>query len=109
MDDKQRIKIIRDYKYCRHHSQENCTRKQCCHYPKISCEWLLSKDIVSVLDADTRELNALRKFKQYFDGLYGHGLELSNWHLNGSLESFDNFYDSAMAEYESMFNNHIKE
>ena len=35
------------------------------------------------------------KFKQYFDELYGQGLEIANWHLNGELEPFDNFYESA--------------
>lgn len=75
----------------------------------MSCEWLLSKDIVSILDVDTRELNALRNFKQYFDSLYGQGLEVANWHMNGNFESFDNFYDSAMVEYDAILNNHIKE
>ena len=35
------------------------------------------------------------KFKQYFDEMYGQGLEIANWHLNGALEPFDNFYESA--------------
>ena len=39
-------------------------------------------------------INAI-KFKQYFDELYGQGLEIANWHLNGELEPFDNFYESA--------------
>lgn len=41
------------------------------------------------------ELEAVKRFKQYFDELYGEGLEVANWHQNGELESFDNFYDSA--------------
>lgn len=36
------------------------------------------------------------KFKQYFDELYGCGLEIANWHLNGDLEPLDNFIDSAL-------------
>lgn len=35
-------------------------------------------------------------FKQYFDELYGDGLEIANWHLNGDLEPFDTFYESAL-------------
>ena len=37
------------------------------------------------------------KFKQYFDDLYGKGLDIENWHLNGDLEPFDNFYESAIS------------
>lgn len=47
------------------------------------------------------ELQRLRKFKSYWDELYGTGLQVANWHQNGRLEDFDNFYDSAMDEYES--------
>ena len=35
------------------------------------------------------------KFKEYFDEMYGKGLDVANWHLNGELEPFDNFYESA--------------
>ena len=38
------------------------------------------------------------KFKEYFDELYGTGLEVANWHLNGDLISFDSFYEAAVAE-----------
>ncbi len=47
------------------------------------------------------ELNALSAFKSYFDGLYGDGLDVANFHLNGTTEPFDTFYDSAMEEYEN--------
>ena len=42
-----------------------------------------------------RAITAL-SFKEYFDSLYGQGLEIANYHLNGDLEPFDNFYDSAI-------------
>ena len=42
----------------------------------------------------------LLKFKEYFDSLYGQGLAIANWHLNGELEPFDNFYESALEESE---------
>lgn len=38
----------------------------------------------------------LKKFKEYFDQLYGKGLYVANWHMNGNLEPFDNFYESAI-------------
>ena len=41
------------------------------------------------------EIAELKRFKQYFDELYGTGLEVANWHLNGDLESLDNFINSA--------------
>ena len=41
------------------------------------------------------EIAELKRFKQYFDELYGIGLEVANWHLNGTLESLDKFIDSA--------------
>lgn len=47
----------------------------------------------------TREITALRAFKNYFDSLYGKGLEVANFHLNGELEPFDDFYESAIVEY----------
>lgn len=46
-------------------------------------------------------LKGLSAFKAYFDDLYGEGLEVANWHMNGATEPFDNFYDSAMEEYEN--------
>ena len=43
------------------------------------------------------EVEALKAFKVYFDDMYGKGLEVANWHMNGSLEPFDNFYESAIS------------
>lgn len=43
------------------------------------------------------ELKQLREFKRYFDDLYGQGLEVKNWHLNGETEPFDNFYEKAIS------------
>ena len=42
------------------------------------------------------EIEKLKLFKEYFDELYGKGLEVANWHCNGNLEPFDNFYESAI-------------
>lgn len=51
----------------------------------------------SLLEKENKKLKA---FKSYFDELYGEGLEIANWHKNGDLEPFDNFYDSAIEEME---------
>ena len=40
----------------------------------------------------------MKAFKSYFDELYGRGLDVANWHLNGALEPFDNFYKNALQE-----------
>ena len=48
-----------------------------------------------------KEIKALLAFKDYFSDLYGHGLEIANWHENGELEYFDMFYESAVDEYEA--------
>lgn len=52
-------------------------------------------DIALMCTQVANRLEELMKFKQYFRELYGEGLEVVNWHLNGDTEPFDNFYDSA--------------
>lgn len=42
------------------------------------------------------ECREAKRFKEYFDELYGTGLEVANWHENGDTEPFDNFYDAAI-------------
>lgn len=37
----------------------------------------------------------LQKFYDYMNELYLDGLEVANWHKNGDLEPFDNFFESA--------------
>jgi hypothetical protein len=58
------------------------------------CQVTLFRDALALL-------KALNAFKSYFDGLYGQGLDVANYHLNGATEPFDSFYDSAMEEYEN--------
>lgn len=49
---------------------------------------------------EREELEALRAFKSYFDDcMVGQGYEIANFHMNGELEPFDNFFASAMEEY----------
>lgn len=64
-------------------------------------ELVYAKEMLSIIDALalieelTEENRRLKAFKEYFDGLYGKGLGIASWHLNGALEPFDIFYDSA--------------
>lgn len=55
-------------------------------------EFTTSEQVINILG---QIIEALR-FKESFDSLYGQGLEIANWHMNGDLEPFDNFYDSAL-------------
>lgn len=54
---------------------------------------------VAALRGPTREMDdefgKYKKFKEYFDDLYGKGLEVENWHMNGETIPFDDFYESA--------------
>lgn len=71
--------------------------------PKEVFERLVELD-ARVVDFATRaELETLREFKAYFDDLYGKGLEVANFHENGELEPFDNFYESALAVVSDKF------
>lgn len=55
---------------------------------------------IAVLQALCEEMEntakEYRAFKEFFDALYGRNLTVGNWHLNGALEPFDNFYDKAV-------------
>lgn len=53
----------------------------------------LNHYIRSALRPVSRE--PLEKFKEYFDDLYGKGLEVYGWHMNGEAKSFDDFYEDA--------------
>lgn len=39
-----RLKPIRNWKYCRNHSQEDCERANCLYRSRMDCKWQLSKD-----------------------------------------------------------------
>ena len=58
-----------------------------------------------IIKRQKAEIERLQKFKYYFDDLYGMGLEIANWHYNGMLEPFDNFYDSAIKEMTEVSDN----
>lgn len=55
-----------------------------------------NKDIwIETIEKENKKLKA---FYDYWSDLYGQGLEIANWHLNGDLEPFDDFFDSAEDE-----------
>lgn len=69
-----------------------------------SCRSALMRDAKTAIAktaSSSNELRRFKRFKEYFDDLYGEGLEVANWHLNGDTEPFDNFYDSAVEHMES--------
>lgn len=79
---------------------DSITAQQLENFKKLIQEVLpLNVEYVSSPFIDN-ELIRLRRFKEYWDELYGKGLEVANWHMNGELEDLDNFYDSAMDEYD---------
>lgn len=61
-------------------------------------------DLITRLCSEKEELvgniDKLKKFKAYFDDLYGCDLEVLGWHENGNSIAFDEFYDSATEEME---------
>ncbi len=62
---------------------------------RLKADYEKLQNRTEMLENKVKELLA---FKEYFDALYGQGLEVANWHLNGALEPFDNFYDRAVEE-----------
>lgn len=58
-------------------------------------EWVNAwqKAALTALRPVSRE--RVEKFKEYFDDLYGKGLEVYGWHLNGEPKPFDDFYEDA--------------
>ena len=64
-------------------------------HPGMAWPYGCIKGQSDVIEAAQELLKDLAGFKAYFDGLYGQGLEVANWHMNGTTEPFDNFYESA--------------
>lgn len=59
---------------------------------------IIAANALDLINRQKAEIDKLNKFKSYFDDLYGKGLAVANWHLNGETEPFDNFYESALQE-----------
>lgn len=43
------------------------------------------------------EVKQLEAFKSFFDDLYGIGLTVTDYHINGYPEQFDNLYEEAVS------------
>ena len=56
----------------------------------------ISNRFTRYLIEQAERVQELERFKEYFDELYGQGLEVAEWHMNGDLELFDNFYEGAI-------------
>lgn len=80
---------------------KDCHRKRFC-YSKYA-EQLPDCLNIRAMQENTNSYNLyeLKRFKEYFDEMYGKGLEVANWHENGNLEPFDNFYESAIEYVET--------
>ncbi|HET6871387.1 MAG TPA: hypothetical protein VFH42_00230 [Sporolactobacillaceae bacterium] len=63
-------------------------------------KWVFDKALQGIDEVKRlkEENNKLKAFYDYFSELYGQGLEIANWHQNGELEPFDDFFDSAEKE-----------
>lgn len=61
------------------------------------CFWGYDQEAVEIALSALRPASRepLEKFKEYFDDLYGKGLEIYGWHMNGEAKSFDDFYEDA--------------
>lgn len=55
-----------------------------------------TNDVLSLIADSSDAIKKCVSFIKYWSDLYGQGLQVYGWHLNGKPEDFDNFYDSAM-------------
>lgn len=60
-------------------------------------EWRKDAESVGMAISALRPVSRepLEKFKEFFDDLYGKGLEVYGWHMNGEAKSFDDFHEDA--------------
>lgn len=55
-----------------------------------------TNDVLSLIADSSDTIKKCVSFIKYWSDLYGKGLQVHGWHLNGDPEDFDSFYDSAM-------------
>ena len=65
------------------------------HYGKRQRERAIELEKVKIKALRPVSRERVEKFKEYFDDLYGKGLEVYGWHLNGEPKPFDDFYEDA--------------
>jgi|SRR6185312_8148015 len=58
----------------------------------------IAEELLSTVEEQQKENERLKNFYNYFSELYGINLEVSNWHGNGELKPFDDFFDDAESE-----------
>lgn len=86
---------------CEQFNRNKDDNNEKCHF--FNDHYVPTADVVpkSEVERLEQEIKALVAFKDYFGDLYGQGFEIANWHENGTLEPFDNFYEAAEDEYEA--------
>lgn len=55
-----------------------------------------TNDVLSLIVDSSDTIKKCASFIKYWSELYGKGLQVYGWHLNGEPEDFDSFYDSSM-------------
>ena len=55
-----------------------------------------TNDVLSLIVDSSDTIKKCVSFIKYWSDLYGEGLQVYGWHLNGEPEDFDSFYNSAM-------------
>ena len=55
-----------------------------------------TNEVLSLIVDSSDAIKKCFSFINYWSDLYGEGLQVYGWHLNGDPEDFDNFYNSAM-------------
>lgn len=55
-----------------------------------------TSDVLSLITDSSDAIKKCALFIKYWSDLYGQGLQVYGWHLNGDPEDFDNIYASAM-------------
>ena len=107
MTENEAIKVLVTQKQCIYKSSSgqckincgDCKKNIPIAYQEKSYEVAITalKEIQQYREIGTvEECREAKRFKEYFDELYGIGLEVANWHQNGNTEPFDNFYDAAI-------------
>lgn len=55
-----------------------------------------TNDVLSLIVDSSDAIKKCVSFIKYWSDLYGEGLQVYGWHLNGDPKDFDSFYNSAM-------------